>query len=83
LKPCVDWWGGAKREGRAETELAWRVTADAIKDRGYNLDIKNPHSSIEGHADASELLRLLGVAEAQVAAACTELKESLAEALLR
>ena len=26
LKPCVDWWGGMKRKGRMETEVAWRVT---------------------------------------------------------
>ena len=25
LKPCVDWWGGAKRKGRVENEVAWRV----------------------------------------------------------
>ena len=38
LKACVDWWGGAKRKGRVETEVAWKVTADEVKARGYNLD---------------------------------------------
>src|SRR5690348_8135006 len=38
LKPCIDWWGGAKREGRAPTAFAWRVAADEVKGRGYNLD---------------------------------------------
>src|ERR1700678_3415448 len=26
LKGCVDWWGGNDRKGRAETEVAWKVT---------------------------------------------------------
>ena len=28
VQPCADWWAGTKREGRGETEVAWRVTAD-------------------------------------------------------
>ncbi len=43
FRGCIDWWGGAKREGREETPQAWRVTAEEVKARGYNLDIKNPH----------------------------------------
>ena len=42
LQGCVDWWGGPSREGRVETEVAWKVSADEVKERGYNLDIKNP-----------------------------------------
>src|SRR6202142_4352441 len=37
LKPCVDWWVGAKREKRVENEVSWKVTADEVKARGYNL----------------------------------------------
>ncbi len=44
LADCVDWWGGAERKGRTENEHAWKVSADDIKARGYNLDIKNPHT---------------------------------------
>jgi type I restriction enzyme M protein len=33
------WWGN-----RVENEFAWKVSADEIKARNYNLDIKNPHS---------------------------------------
>lgn len=40
LQDCVDWWGGATREGRQETERAWKVTIDDIKARNYNLDYK-------------------------------------------
>ena len=44
LKPCADWWGGAQRQGRVESEVASRVTAEDVKARGYNLDFKNPHN---------------------------------------
>ncbi len=36
-------WGGTAREGRVETEQAWRVPIAEVKARGYNLDFKNPH----------------------------------------
>lgn len=32
LQGCMDWWGGAKREGREETPQAWRVDIRAIID---------------------------------------------------
>ena len=83
LQPCLDWWGGAERQGRVETEVTWRVTADEITARGYNLDIKNPHTAAEEHGDPAELLRKLDAAEAQAAALRDQLQAVLAEALLR
>lgn len=83
LQGCVDWWGGAKREGRVETEVAWRVTADEVKARGYNLDVKNPHTVADGHGDPEELLAKLNQAETEAAAIRDQLKAVLAEALLR
>jgi type I restriction enzyme M protein len=83
LKPCVDWWGGAKRKGREETEIAWKVTADDVKARGYNLDIKNPHTVADDHGDPEEVLRQLDAAEQQVATLRDHLKAILAEALSR
>jgi len=83
LKPCVDWWGGPTRQGRVENEVAWRVTADAIKERGYNLDCKNPHTVADDHGDPEELLAKLEEAEKQTAAIREQLKSILAEALLR
>jgi hypothetical protein len=29
---------------REETPVAWKVTAEKVKARGYNLDIKKPHT---------------------------------------
>jgi type I restriction enzyme M protein len=83
LQPCVDWWGGAKRKGRAETEVAWKVTADEVKARGYNLDYKNPHTVADDHGDPEELLAKLNEAESQATTLREQLKTILAEALLR
>lgn len=83
LKPCVDWWGGVAREGRVQTEVAWRVTADDVKARGYNLDFKNPHTVADEGTNPEELLTKLNDAENQTAALRDQLKAILAEALLR
>lgn len=83
LKPCVDWWGGAAREGRVQSEVAWRVTVEEVKARGYNLDFKNPHIVADDHGDPEELLAKLDEAERQVVVLRDQLKAILAEALLR
>jgi type I restriction enzyme M protein len=83
LQPCVDWWGGAKRKGRVETEVAWKVTADEVKARGYNLDFKNPHTVADEHGDPEELLAKLNEAEGRANTLRDQLKTILAEALLR
>ena len=83
LKTCADWWGGAERKGRVEGEVAWRVTADEVKARGYNLDFKNPHTVADDHGDPEQLLARLDDAEKQTAALRDQLKAVLGEALLR
>ena len=83
LAPCVEWWGGPQREGRVETDVAWRVTADEVKARGYNLDFKNPNTVADEHDDPAALLARLEEAENQAAALRDQLKTILAEALLR
>jgi type I restriction enzyme M protein len=83
LQPCVEWWGGAKRKGREQTEVAWKVTVEEIKARGYNLDCKNPHSVADDHGDPEELLAKLVDAEKQAESLRDQLKAILAEALLR
>ncbi len=83
LQACTDWWGGAAREGRQETERAWKVSIEDIKARGYNLDIKNPHDVPDDHSDPEELLKELTAAEAETASLRDQLKAILAEALTR
>ena len=83
LQPCIDWWGGMQRKGREETERTWKVTADEVKERGYNLDIKNPHTQEDDHGDPVELLKKLTAAETDAADLRNRLKTILAEALIR
>jgi type I restriction enzyme M protein len=83
LAPCVKWWGGARRKGRKETEVAWKVTVDDVKARGYNLEFKNTHTVADDHGDPVELLQKLDEAEKQAAALRDQLKAILEEALLR
>ena len=83
LKPCVDWWGGAERTMRVDTEVAWCVTADEVKARGYNLDFKNPHTIADQYRDPKELLSRLNETELQVVSLRNQLKNIMNEALLR
>ncbi|MGY6630087.1 MAG: N-6 DNA methylase [Wenzhouxiangella sp.] len=83
LDDCAEWWGGAERKGRKESERAWKVSAEEIRERGYNLDIKNPHTEEQDHGDPEELLAELNRAEAEVVEIREELKRILGEALLR
>ncbi|MEZ5782383.1 MAG: N-6 DNA methylase [Rhizobiaceae bacterium] len=83
FQPCIDWWGGKAREGREETPQAWRVTAEEVKARGYNLDFKNPQVAPDDHGDPEALLADLARAEAETATYRDQLKAILAEALLR
>jgi type I restriction enzyme M protein len=83
FRRCIDWWGGFSREGRVETEFAWKVGAEDIKSRGYNLDIKNPHTVDDDHGDPEEWLAKLQAAEAETARLRNQLKGILAQALLR
>lgn len=80
---CVAWWGGPQREGREESEQAWRVPIATIQERNYNLDLKNPHVVAADHGDPEELLASLQAAELKAAALRDQLKAILAEALLR
>ena len=83
LDDCAAWWGGATREGRQESERAWKVSIDEIRERGFNLDIKNPHVEAEDWGDPETLLNDLTKAETSVDSLRAELKAILTEALAR
>ena len=83
LQPCIDWWGGAERAGRKETERAWKVTAEEVKSRGYSLDVKNPHDTPDDLGNPEELLKELTAAETEAAQLRGQLKSIQAEALTR
>ena len=55
FQPIKDWWNN-----RRESEVCWKVHIEAIKERNYDLDIKNPHKVEEDHEYSSrELFGLL------------------------
>jgi type I restriction enzyme M protein len=83
FQECSDWWCGNDRKGREETPQAWRVTAQEVKARGYNLDIKNPHAVADDHGEPEALLADLARTEAEAAGLRNQLKAILAEALAR
>ncbi len=67
------WWNN-----RTENEYAWKVSADELKQRNYNFDIKNPHSVEEKHQyTSSELIELLGVSFVKSTQILQQLKEEL------
>jgi len=76
--PCVEWW-----DKREENEFAWKVPAADVIARGYNLDIKNPHTTEDDHGDPEELLAKLEQSEQETARLRDQLKTILEEALLR
>jgi type I restriction enzyme M protein len=83
LKLCVEWWGGQSREGRLETPQAWKISADEVKARGYNLDFRNPHTLADIHVDPAALLESLKAAEARTTELRDQLKNILSDALAR
>jgi len=83
LQRCVDWWGGNNRNGRVDTEFAWKVSIGDVKERGFNLDIKNPKVVADDHRDPLELLAKLDAAETSAASLHGLLKSILEKALLR
>ena len=75
------WWGGGERSGRVENEYAWKVSADEIKARNYNLDIKNPHSPDAVIHDPEQLLADYAALQQRIASTRDQLKAVLAAAL--
>jgi type I restriction enzyme M protein len=82
LQTCIDWWGGAGRVSRVETDHAWKVTIGEVKGRSYNLDIKNPHVVSSDNDDPVELLAELDTSEAKVTELHKQFKSILEKALL-
>ena len=68
---------------REETEFAWKVSIEEIKELDYNLDIKNPNKQVDKFGDPKELLEMLKSVEIKAANLREELKISLMKALLK
>lgn len=80
------WWGKKNKKGlfgrRKETEQAWRVPIDVIRDGGYNLDIKNPHRGDDGPGDVDALLPKYERLLEQIAETRAMLRRELENALM-
>ncbi len=77
FEPEKAWW-----TDRKETSLAWKVTIEQIRERGYNLDIANPNAPQDKHEDPDTLLARFDNERAAAAALRDELRKVLAAALL-
>ena len=76
-----EWWGGADRKGRRVNAYAWKVSAQEIAARNYNLDCKNPHEVKINHGDPEELMAAYLEVAQQMQAAQDALKQELVNAL--
>lgn len=74
LDPIKTWW-----KKRTESEVSWKVTIDAIIERGYDLDIKNPNSVVEESEETSnEILFRIDVEQNKIHDLVGKLKKLLA-----
>jgi len=72
---CGDWWGSPKRDGRVETERAWKVSAADIEASGWNLDLKNPNRPDDlAHRPPEELIGELLKTEHEILGLLAELE---------
>jgi type I restriction enzyme M protein len=74
------WWNiASKRQGRKQTEYAWKVSVKELEERNYNLDCKNPHEELVELGDPEELYaRFL-----EISKVLEETKNQLKEELIR
>lgn len=68
------WW-----TNREENQYAWKVSLDEIKERNFNLDIKNPHIEEKEHEYSSaELLEMLNQSFKKSEKLLKEIKDAIA-----
>jgi len=76
LLPCLAWW--KKRE---ENDRAWCVPVDHILGNGYNLDIKNPRSTLGyEHVPAQRLVSEILHREHRIVEVLAEIEQALKRA---
>ncbi len=75
---CAAWWGGPEREGRRETEQAWRVSFAEIVGSGYNLDLRNPNRPDDlSHRPPAELVAELIEVEREMLSLLEQLEQEI------
>jgi len=73
------WWND--RENEQYSRHAWKVSAEEIKSRGYNLDIKNPHQEVDDLASPAEILEKYNATSKKISSIQDEIVKVLTEAL--
>ncbi|MEQ8242572.1 class I SAM-dependent DNA methyltransferase [Fulvivirga sp.] len=73
------WWNN--REDEQYSKNAWKVSAQEIKDRGYNLDIKNPHQEVDDLETPEVILAKYRAASDKVSTIQDEIIKVLTDAL--
>jgi type I restriction enzyme M protein len=78
-----DWWGDEADgfRSRKPTEQAWKISAEDVAARGYNLDLKNQHQAQSISHDPDELIASYAEQQASIQSIRDQLKGVLAEAL--
>ena len=78
-----DWWGHEADgfRSRKQTEQAWKISAEEVAERGYNLDLKNPHTPTTENHDPSELIAHYAAQQSRIQSLRDQLKAVLADAL--
>ena len=78
-----DWWGNEADgfRSRKQTQQAWKISAEEVAERGYNLDLKNPHTPEAVNHDPDELLVRYAEQQASIRTIRDQLKGILANAL--
>ncbi|MEI6347257.1 MAG: class I SAM-dependent DNA methyltransferase [Bacteroidota bacterium] len=69
------WW-----DNRTESETCWKVSMDTIKERGFDLDIKNPNKVVE--EVELNIMKILGILKSEnnkVSTIIQELENDLAK----
>ncbi|MFT4848615.1 MAG: type I restriction enzyme M protein [Sediminicola sp.] len=73
------WW--TDRDNEKYSQHAWKVSAEDIKARDYNLDIKNPHQEADLLASPEELLAKFKQTEKTINSVQQEIIKVLSDAL--
>lgn len=76
FEPIKQWWNN-----REENDVAWKVSIDEIKKRGYNLDIKNPNAKTEDELNLEEVLSNFRTKWSEIDKVADILQSSLRETL--
>ena len=72
FNPIEDWW-----HNRQESERAWKVDIQTVVDKGFDLDIKNPHREEETFEDPSLVLKQYQAAQGRLTQLQNDLKDEL------